>query len=53
MESVENSLSLLGVLGFLGKSVIKEDIASFALNITNSISRDVGHLDEVSVGAFS
>lgn len=52
MESVHDSLSFLGVFGLLSESVIEENVTSLALNITDSISRNVGHLDEVGVGTL-
>lgn len=49
MDSVQNGLLLLGVLGLLGQSMVEQDVACLALNISDSISRHIRHLNEISV----
>lgn len=36
----------------MSKSVVKQDVASLALDIFNTVFGDVGHLDQVGVGLF-
>jgi hypothetical protein len=52
MESVKDGFSFLWVLRFLGQAVIKQNVAGLALNVRNTIPRDVGHLNEVRVGGL-
>jgi len=42
-------LFLLWVLGFLGQSVVEKDVARFGFHVIDSVTRDVGHLDQVSI----
>jgi len=52
MESVHNHLRFLGVLSFLGKSVVKEDVAGLNLNISDTFSVGITHLDQISIVLF-
>ena len=45
VEPVQNGLLLFGVFGLLGQSMIQQDVASFAFNVSDAISRNVRHLD--------
>lgn len=49
MQTVQNSLGLLGVLRFLRQSVVQQNVARLGLNILNALFGDVGHLNQVSV----
>ena len=49
MEPVEDCLLLFGVFGLLGESMVEQDVASFAFNVGDAITRDVRHLDQVSI----
>jgi len=52
VKSVKDSLGLLGILCFLGQSMVKKNIASFDFDVFNSILGDVRHLDQVRVRRF-
>jgi hypothetical protein len=49
MQAIHDLLSLLGILGLLGQSVVEEDVASLLLDIRDAVARGVTHLDQVSV----
>lgn len=49
VQSVQNALFLLRVLRLLGKSVVKQNVASLALHIVDTIARNVGHLNQISI----
>ena len=49
VEPVEDGLLLFGVFGFLRESMVKQDVASFAFNVGDAVSRDVRHLDQVGI----
>ena len=53
MQSADHRLYFLGILCFLSKSVVQEDITSLLLHVCNTNSTLVAHLDQVGVVLFS
>ena len=50
VQSVQNSLLLLWVLCLLSQAMVQKNVARFALHICNTISRNVRHIDQISIG---
>lgn len=52
MESVHDHLRFLGVLSLLGKSVVEKDVTGLNLDISDTFSVGITHLDQISVVLF-
>jgi len=49
MKSVQYRFSFFGVFGFLGKSVVQQDIASLGFNVLNTFFGEIRHLNQVGI----